>query len=118
MNSISIIIPVLNEAVCIADTLRYLSEQNRGGVKEIIVVDGGSTDATREVAAAAGAKVIKSAPGRAVQMNAGARMAQGDILYMPIPAPRLHFQQIFYRQRPKAEKWVVIAISLIAPIFC
>jgi len=44
------------------------------------VVDGKSDDDTGEVAAAMGAKVIRSSPGRARQMNAGAAIANGDIL--------------------------------------
>jgi rSAM/selenodomain-associated transferase 2 len=47
---------------------------------EILVADGGSTDATREIAAGAGATVLSSAPGRAVQQNAGAAAAAGEVL--------------------------------------
>jgi rSAM/selenodomain-associated transferase 2 len=47
---------------------------------ELIVVDGGSSDATAAIAAAAGARVLRSQPPRAVQMNAGAAAACGDIL--------------------------------------
>jgi len=95
MNSISIIIPVLNEATQIGDAIRYLFRhspvdqimytQSSGhtpiGIVEIIVVDGGSTDDTRKIAASAGAVVITSAASRAVQMNAGAKVAKGNILY-------------------------------------
>src|SRR5438309_119549 len=72
----SIVIPVLNEAGCIAETLRSLRAQ---GPCEIIVVDGGSTDAT--VAQARAADLVLSAPaGRAAQMNAGAAHASADCL--------------------------------------
>lgn len=47
---------------------------------EVIVVDGGSTDATSRLARRAGAKVISSPRGRGVQMNKGASQARGDIL--------------------------------------
>ena len=47
---------------------------------EVIVVDGGSADATREVGAAAGATVLEAQRGRAAQQNAGARAATGDVL--------------------------------------
>ena len=47
---------------------------------EVIVVDGGSRDRTRELASAAGAGLISSLPGRARQMNTGARAARGKVL--------------------------------------
>lgn len=43
-------------------------------------MDGGSTDKTREVAKSMGARVIEAPKGRATQMNAGARVAKGDVL--------------------------------------
>lgn len=49
----------------------------QGIVPEIIVADGGSSDATREVARGYGAQVVESAPGRASQMNTGAAQARG-----------------------------------------
>jgi rSAM/selenodomain-associated transferase 2/rSAM/selenodomain-associated transferase 1 len=74
---ISIIIPALNEAATIARTLSHLE-----GVEnlEVIVVDGGSIDATAELAGSRGAKVIQSNPGKALQMNTGAKASAGDIL--------------------------------------
>lgn len=79
---ISIIIPVLNEENCIAKVLGFLKENsNRNNIKEILVVDGGSTDATVKIASRLGAQVIHSRKGRAKQMNLGARLAQGEILY-------------------------------------
>jgi rSAM/selenodomain-associated transferase 2 len=73
---VSVIIPTLNEADCLAETLRSLRSENP---HEVIVVDGGSTDATRE--AAREADLILDAPrGRAAQMNRGAARASGDIL--------------------------------------
>lgn len=47
---------------------------------EVIVVDGGSADRTREICRESGAVVLSSSPGRARQMNHGAQMAQGDVL--------------------------------------
>jgi rSAM/selenodomain-associated transferase 2 len=72
----SVIIPALNEESCIADTLASV---RRARPHEIIVVDGGSTDATRERAAAA-ARVLVGPRGRAAQMNHGAAHASGDVL--------------------------------------
>ena len=73
----SIIIPALNEAAIIENTLRTL--QTQGGPFEIIVVDGGSTDATVAIASRY-ARIVRSERGRANQMNAGAAVATGDIL--------------------------------------
>ena len=74
---ISVIIPALNEVDGIARILRAVETQD--GPHEIIVVDGGSTDATVDVAAR-WARVICSPRGRAVQMNRGAAAASGEIL--------------------------------------
>ncbi|MDQ2833452.1 MAG: TIGR04283 family arsenosugar biosynthesis glycosyltransferase [Acidobacteriota bacterium] len=76
---ISIIVPTLNEQECIAETLRTL--QQLEGEKEIIVVDGGSSDETRSLACAQGAQVLTSQPGRGVQMHAGTLKATGDVLW-------------------------------------
>ena len=73
--TISVIIPTYNEEAAVAAAVSRLKAM---GVSEIIVADGGSTDAT--VKLAAGAKVVAAPKGRAVQMNAGARCAAGDIL--------------------------------------
>lgn len=74
---ISVIIPTLNEAGLLGATLRAL--QNIAGT-EIIVADGGSCDSTIAVASAAGARVITSPAGRAIQQNSGAAIATGEIL--------------------------------------
>ena len=76
---LSIIIPTLNEAANIEATLRTLQALRARGA-EIIVVDGGSGDGTRELAAPLVDRVMHSAPGRATQMNAGANAASGDTL--------------------------------------
>src|SRR5258708_5288507 len=73
---VSIIVPALNEEGCIAETLENLRAQNP---HEIIVVDGGSTDATRERARTAD-RVLQGPRGRAAQMNHGAAHATGDVL--------------------------------------
>lgn len=80
---ISIIIPTYNEQGHIGVTIKQLlREEDASLISEIIVTDGGSTDATVAEATAAGAKVIISKKkGRAAQMNAGAAVAAGSILY-------------------------------------
>tara|TARA_R110002167_G_scaffold358269_1_gene574211 strand:+ start:1184 stop:1888 length:705 start_codon:yes stop_codon:yes gene_type:complete len=80
--TISIIIPVLNEEKYIKDVLFSISANaSTDRIKEILVVDGGSTDLTIKNAQEFGASVIKSKKGRAIQMNIGANKATGDILY-------------------------------------
>ena len=74
---ISIIIPVLNEEVSLAATLE--SVRAARGDYELLIVDGGSTDATPAIATRFG-RVLTSPPGRAIQMNHGAAHAGGDIL--------------------------------------
>lgn len=74
--TVSIIIPTLNEEGCLADTLALLRSLRP---HQVIVVDGGSTDATCKVAAAADA-LLHAPRGRAVQMNLGAAHATGDVL--------------------------------------
>ena len=76
---LSIIIPCLNEAECIADTLAALGPARMRGA-EVIVVDGGSSDGTADRAARTADAVISAPRGRASQMNAGARRARGAIL--------------------------------------
>lgn len=74
---ISVIVPVLNEEKSIEEALQNVSALK--GDFELIVVDGGSADKTREIAEKYGT-VILSDKGRAKQMNAGARRANGDAL--------------------------------------
>jgi rSAM/selenodomain-associated transferase 2 len=76
---LSIVVPVLNEAGLIEAALSALQPLRERGA-EIIVADGGSRDGTAELAAPFVSRVIPAPKGRAVQMNAGARMATGDLL--------------------------------------
>jgi len=73
---ISIIIPTLNEAENLAATLA--STESRVDL-EIIVVDGGSSDGTTEVAKSFGVRLLTTAAGRARQVNAGGLAARGDV---------------------------------------
>jgi rSAM/selenodomain-associated transferase 2 len=75
---LSIVIPVLNEAERLPQALRDLAPLRERGA-EVIVVDGGSEDATPVLATAAGVLVVHSNRGRAAQMNAGALQASGDV---------------------------------------
>lgn len=79
---LSIIIPVRNEQQTIASILRSLSRQDRISDCEVIVVDGGSTDDTRDVAVAFPfVEMISSPPGLSKQMNYGASNADGKALW-------------------------------------
>lgn len=78
---LSIVIPTLNEATRLADTLQTVrSRCSEQCDLEIIVADGGSQDATAEIATQYQAKVVACNPGRGIQMNAGAALASGETL--------------------------------------
>lgn len=82
MQSISIIIPTYNEADGIGKLIQYLQDYRGSYVKEIIVSDGGSTDDTMSIAAAAGAfTTLSPHKSRAAQMNHGASLATGTVFY-------------------------------------
>ena len=83
MNKLSIIIPVYNEENSINILLAQLQQLVSNQVAfEIIVVDGGSTDATvTTVLKNPSVKLVQSLKGRAKQMNTGAEHAKGDVLY-------------------------------------
>jgi rSAM/selenodomain-associated transferase 2 len=76
---LSIVVPALNEAAGIGAALAALAPLRARG-HEVIVVDGGSDDATAALAAPACDRVLAAPRGRALQMNAGARAARGSAL--------------------------------------
>ncbi|MEZ4874244.1 MAG: TIGR04283 family arsenosugar biosynthesis glycosyltransferase [Flavobacteriaceae bacterium] len=105
---ISIIIPVLNEALGIERLLSHLVENaSQGIISEVIIVDGGSTDATSSLVLAFSKKlpiqILNSAKGRAVQMNMGAKNATGDILYFlhADSFPPKHFDRLIVNEVAK-----------------
>ena len=77
--TLSIIVPVLNEAPIITGFLRHLRELAPRA--EIIVVDGGSKDSSGELCRNLADSVVIAPTGRAKQMNAGARIASGAVLW-------------------------------------
>ncbi len=72
---LSVVIPTWNESTNLGATLAALPAGT-----EVVVVDGGSDDGTTEIARRSGARVVACEPGRARQMNRGARETQGDTL--------------------------------------
>ena len=75
----SIIMPVLNEEAVLEHYLDILVSQTSHHDCELLIVDGGSTDRTIEIAQRFG-RVISSQRGRAAQMNCGASVATGEVL--------------------------------------
>jgi rSAM/selenodomain-associated transferase 2 len=74
---VSVVIPTLNEEKNIRTTVEALKLV---APYEVVVVDGGSTDRTREICHSRGTTVLSSPGGRSRQMNEGARWARGDVL--------------------------------------
>lgn len=77
--TLSIVMPVLDEAPRIAAAIAALSPLLQRGA-ELVVVDGGSRDGTPALARSAGATVVDALRSRAAQMNAGAAAARGGLL--------------------------------------
>ena len=80
---LSVVIPALDEAAHIENAVRgaFDAPSDPADV-EVIVVDGGSADATASLASAAGARVILFERGRARQLQAGVRASGGDVLLL------------------------------------
>ncbi len=85
---ISIIIPVLDEAPLLPDTLGSLQDLRQRG-HEVLVVDGGSRDGSVTIARRLADRVLMSGPGRAFQMNTGAASASHEILLFLHPDSQL-----------------------------
>jgi rSAM/selenodomain-associated transferase 2 len=78
IEGLSVVIPALDAAASLPGTLAALA----GAPAEILVVDGGSADATREAAARLGARVVEAPRGRGTQLAAGAAAARGPWLLL------------------------------------
>jgi rSAM/selenodomain-associated transferase 2 len=103
---LSIIIPTLNEADNMATTLAPLQAMRARGA-EVIVVDGGSSDATCDIALPICDRVISGTRGRAAQMNLGAAHATGDVLWFlhaDTVAPP-HADRVIMDQISRGAKW-------------
>ena len=77
--ALSIIVPMLDEAAALPGLLAQLAHWRTRGC-EVVLVDGGSTDGSVDMARAAGFMVVNAERGRARQMNAGAAQAGGEVL--------------------------------------
>ncbi|MDP5171389.1 MAG: TIGR04283 family arsenosugar biosynthesis glycosyltransferase [Bacteroidia bacterium] len=100
---LSVIIPTLNEADNMAELIPLLSKGLSGKEHEILVIDAGSQDETLRISKAAGAHVTVVSPkkGRSCQMNYGASLATGDVLYF-----------VHADTRPPVDFWADIMESL------
>ena len=78
LTAVSVVIPVLNDADALSGLLRALQHADL----QVIVADGGSSDASAQVAAAAGAELVRAPRGRGPQLAAGAAAAQGRFLWL------------------------------------
>ncbi len=126
---ISVIIPVYNEEKSIASLVQYLAKHGAGLLQEIIVCDAESSDATKEEAIKAGAKVVVSPQkGRGAQLKYGASQAKGSVFYFvhadvfPPESFAKDIQQAIaagfslgrYRTRFNTTKWYVQLMSVFS----
>ena len=78
---LSVVIPTLNAETALARSLPALAEGLSAGlIRELVISDGGSDDATLTIAGEAGAEIVTGAPSRGGQLRRGAEAAQGDWL--------------------------------------
>ena len=122
-HQISIIIPILNEAGTIGKLLQYLTaNSSEKNIAEIIIVDGESTDASRDIVESFSyqeddpetnsgcsrynIKFMTSPKGRAKQMNIGAKSASGNILYFlhADSCPPKHFDTYIIQEVKKGNE--------------
>lgn len=118
LTTLSFIVPVLNEGPLIAGQLQRLQAFREAG-HEVIVVDGGSSDGTAELAQPLADQVLATTPGRSAQMNQGAAAASGEVFVfvhsdtqLPDQADDLVQQAL---AQPDASAWGWFAVRLSNP---
>ena len=125
---VSIIVPTLNEELVLENTLTHIQQLSP---HELIVSDGGSNDYTYRIADRFSHRVITGSAGRALQMNAGANEATGDLLLFLHADSRIepesYRKMLEYMKNPKwiggaftlcieSGKWSLKLIALLANI--
>lgn len=116
--SLSVVIPTLNAAAVLPETIASLGSAARRGIDvELIVVDGGSSDDTLAVARELGATIVEAPRGRGSQLAAGAKVATGDWLMFLHADTRLDrgwdaSLMVFSVDRRNREKAAVFTFSL------
>ena len=125
---VSIIVPTLNEELVLGNTLTQIQQLSP---HELIVSDGGSNDYTCRIADRFSHRVITGSAGRALQMNAGANEATGDLLLFLHADSRIepesYRKMLEYMKNPKwiggaftlcieSGKWSLKLIALLANI--
>jgi rSAM/selenodomain-associated transferase 2 len=103
VSAVSLVVPVLNEEQALPALIAALAALDPPP-GEVLVVDGGSEDATREIVRSAGWRLTEAERGRAVQINAGVAAAQGPLVCV------LHADTI-----PPADMVAVIRATLADP---
>ncbi|WNF45651.1 TIGR04283 family arsenosugar biosynthesis glycosyltransferase [Pseudomonas sp. SG20056] len=113
---LSVVIPVRNEAQALPALLDDLMDLRAGGA-ELILVDGGSSDGTCELALGRVDQLLRTAPGRALQMNAGAASACGEYLWFVHADTRVSVEALESLQRTLSERplWGRFDVRLSGP---
>ncbi|MDF3194435.1 TIGR04283 family arsenosugar biosynthesis glycosyltransferase [Pseudomonas sp. 1928-m] len=113
---LSVVIPVRNEAQALPDLLDDLTDLRAIGA-ELILVDGGSSDGTCELALGRVDQLLRTAPGRALQMNAGAAVARGEYLWFVHADTRISTESLTSLQQALSQRplWGRFDVRLSGP---
>lgn len=113
---LSVVIPVRNEAQALPGLLDDLTDLRATGA-ELILVDGGSSDSTCELALGRVDQLLRTAPGRALQMNAGAAVACGEYLWFVHADTRISTESLTSLQQALSQRplWGRFDVRLSGP---